>query len=307
MEQNKNMKTTNISTYTKTFTFGDRGENHIGNQIIGNSAPCGFSTAEIEKSRSIFEAVGYKCESIDLRKLLDPQHQSKAEKATLLIVRNGVSALLNGSGKTPDDLDKETQLKWDQRYFSKRHNKVVQAHAHYNLCFDNVAQQPNYEEKRGTIVAFSQVPCLAYIRARLPLFLGEKAKALIAEGNLYHNVEECYIRFHGDAERRIVVGLRIGASMDLYFQWFHRCAPMGQLFRDKIHHGDLYIFSEKAVGTDYNQPTKLTLRHAAGPEHIILTDLERRRQVQEINKGDKKETQEKQKKRAAKRQKKFNV
>lgn len=44
------MKRTTERNDAKTFTLGDRGENHVGNQIIGNSASCGFSIADIGKT-----------------------------------------------------------------------------------------------------------------------------------------------------------------------------------------------------------------------------------------------------------------
>ena len=71
---------------------------------------------------------------------------------------------------------------------------------------------------------------------------------------------------HGDSERRIVVGARFGAdthTMPLKFQWFQMSAPVGSSVMIPLEHGDIYVMSEKAVGTDWMSDRKgLTVRHA---------------------------------------------
>ena len=94
--------------------------------------------------------------------------------------------------------------------------------------------------------------------------MGDKAKELACEGNYYYDVSKCGIGFHGDGERKRVVGLRLGASIPLHYQWFQKSVPIGQRYIVELEHGDLYIMSEKAVGTDWLFRSKLTLRHAAG-------------------------------------------
>ena len=42
----------------------------------------------------------------------------------------------------------------------------------------------------------------------------------LGEGNYYYDIKKCGIGFHGDAERRKVVGIRLGDSIPLHFQWF---------------------------------------------------------------------------------------
>jgi len=36
-----------------------------------------------------------------------------------------------------------------------------------------------------------------------------------------------------------------------------------------LHHGDMYVMSEKAVGTDWKQRKIATLRHAAGTAEVL--------------------------------------
>ena len=80
----------------------------------------------------------------------------------------------------------------------------------------------------------------------------------------------CGIGFHGDGERSRVVGIRLGASMPLHFQWFeNRKEPIGERVRLMLHHGDLYVMSEKAVGRDARRRLVPVLRHAAGaPKYL---------------------------------------
>ena len=103
-------------------------------------------------------------------------------------------------------------------------------HARYNLCFAKEGQAANFENGQGTIVAYSDVPLLSNIRDTLPTFVGEKANELACEGNYYYDVSKCGIGFHGDGERKRVVGLRLGASIPLHYQWFTNSEPIGQRF-----------------------------------------------------------------------------
>ena len=100
-------------------------------------------------------------------------------------------------------------------------------HARFNLCFANEKQDAKYEDGLGTIIAYRDVPLLSKIRDTLPEFAGEKAKELACEGNYYYDVAKCGIGFHGDGERKRVVGLRLGASIPLHYQWFQNSTPLG--------------------------------------------------------------------------------
>jgi hypothetical protein len=75
---------------------------------------------------------------------------------------------------------------------------------------------------------------------------------------------QCGIGWHGDTERRIVVGLRLGAAMDLRYQWFREGAPVGTTTVVQLQSGDLYVMSDLAVGWNWRTRKGLTLRHCAG-------------------------------------------
>lgn len=95
-------------------------------------------------------------------------------------------------------------------------------------------------------------------------FFGEKAQNLKGEGNYYYDVTKCGIGFHGDSERRKVIAIRLGASIPIHYQWFQRNLPTGNRMIFPLDDGDIYVMSEKAVGTDWKKKIDFTLRHATG-------------------------------------------
>ena len=57
--------------------------------------------------------------------------------------------------------------------------------------------------------------------------------------------------------------------MQLVFSWYHRFKKVGETYRHLLNGGDIYIMSEKAVGTDWKRSSIFTLRHAAGDDRLI--------------------------------------
>ena len=87
---------------------------------------------------------------------------------------------------------------------------------------------------------------------------------LNAEANYYYDITKCGIGYHGDAERRKVVAVRMGATMPLYYKWFQNSEPISEPIEVLLNDGDMYIMSEKAVGFDWLKKKVPTLRHATG-------------------------------------------
>lgn len=242
-----------------TITFGDQAENHAGMQKIGKMADEGFSIKDLKKACSKLKEDGYECELIHLNKYLPSQLTS--EDAMVLVVREGVTNFL----VDPDELLEEmSDLEWDTK--AKMRGRVVNKRARYNLCFDKKGQSPDYENGKGRIVSFEDTPLLREVVEMLPDTLGEKASSLKAEGNLYYDLEKCGIGFHGDAERKKVVALRLGESMPLYYQWWYKSLPISKRVELEIRHGDFYVMSEKATGNDWMKKNTPTLRHSVGKE-----------------------------------------
>ena len=144
------------------------------------------------------------------------------------------------------------------------YGRVVNKHARHNLCFSFESQEPDYENKKGRIVAFDSLPLLKKVRSFFPKILKEIGVGLVAEGNHYYDVSKCGVGYHGDGERKKVIGVRLGASIPLVYQWYHNANSIGQKMRFMLNHGDIYFMSEKASGNDWKMRSIHTLRHAAG-------------------------------------------
>lgn len=141
---------------------------------------------------------------------------------------------------------------------------MLNKRARWNLCFADEGSEADYENGQGRIIAFGDVPITNAIREELPKYLGEKARGLAAEGNYYYDAKKCYIGEHGDSERRKVVAVRLGETAPLYYRWYYRHEAVSDVMTLSLRHGDMYVMSEKAVGTDWKRSSIITLRHAAG-------------------------------------------
>jgi hypothetical protein len=144
------------------------------------------------------------------------------------------------------------------------YGRVVNKHARHNLCFSDFSQEPDYKNGLGRVISFNDIPITKRLRKRLYKYFGMKALNLQAEGNYYYDVSKCGIGWHSDLGRKIVIAVRLGETMPLYFNWFYKSKPIGNRVDIQIEHGDIYIMSEKAVGTDGRKKTIPVLRHSAG-------------------------------------------
>ena len=280
-----------------SLTFGDRAENHAGMQILGEEAKEGFTKEDLLKAQVWWGERGYKTELVALHEDVmqnsetqndemkngeeDETKESPFEPAYVLIVRNAEEGK-----KDADAMFHESYaLDVDKKAFMR--GRVVNKRARYNVCFGPDAQEPDYEAKKGRIVAFRDVPLLDTFRRGLTGPLGEKAGNLMGELNLYYDTNKCGIGFHGDTERRIVVCVRLGTSIPLEYQWFHRSKPVGKRISLTLHHGDVYIMSAKAVGYDWKRSSKYTLRHAAGcKKYLTIVEKKKKQKVVKKRKSE---------------------
>lgn len=249
---------------TITLTFGDRAENHKGMQILGRSALEGFSLEDLMRAKRYFESKELKVTIYHLNKLLANEKRSEASDAYLLVVPNGVTALVSDKASLRKEQDK---LKKDTQAFM--YGRIVNKKARHNLCFADEGQAADFQHGKGTVVAFEEVPMLKELRENIEKALGEKGKDLVAEGNYYYDVKSCFIGYHGDGERKRVVAIRLGASFPLHYQWYQNGKAVGPRFEVMLNDGDVYVMSEKSVGTDWKLKKALTLRHAAGFHDVL--------------------------------------
>jgi hypothetical protein len=250
---------------TFTLTFGGQVENGEGMEKIGEMDEEGFTKKELKEIRREFESQRCECVMIDLAAELDSLQIQREmlpnnAEADVLVIREGVKAFCS-----PDSLYQEMKsLKWDTKALMR--GRVVNKHARHNLCFADFSQEPDYDRGKGRVIDFEEVKCLREIRDYLPSYLGPKGEYLLAEGNYYYDAKKCGIGYHGDRERKKVAACRVGASMNLMWRWFHRGKPIQEPIVIELNHGDMYVMSEKAVGTDWYSSSIPTLRHAAGAE-----------------------------------------
>jgi alkylated DNA repair dioxygenase AlkB len=285
---------------TITITFGGQVENQVGMEKIGEMAEHGFSVARLKKACRKFEEEGYEAKVINLNKLLPRDARGESEEAAVLLVRNGIRELLGKRGA--DKLFKEQkELEWDTKSYMR--GRMVEKHARSNVCYADFSQKSNLEKlykrqkegrelkdtPKGMVYDFEDLKYLKRVREKLPEYLGSKADGLLAEGNYYFNADECGIGFHGDAERKIVIALRLGATIPLYYQWYYETEPVGKELKLELNHGDFYVMSEKATGFDWNKKTIYTLRHAAGADKYTHAPLRAK-----LKKKEKKETKPRQ-------------
>lgn len=196
---------------TWTITFGEVAENHVGMQQVGGGgdgagrrAPAGFTRDELEEAAAIAAANGFVTEWVELEPALSSAlRDSTTYKVCVLVIRRGIGLFL-----APDELAALQQhLKTapaDKQAYM--YGGVRNKHSQHNLCYAYQAQAPVIDQKKGTVVAFATVPVLQSIRRQLPELLGPKADRLMAELNNSSDVSRCGIAFHGDSERRLVVG-----------------------------------------------------------------------------------------------------
>ena len=226
---------------TITFTFGDAGENHTGMQMIGEKLGkgSGFNEEDLRRIKVEMEKKGKKCELVDLREIVDEEDVKECKsrvglnRAFVLIVREFL-------GKEEADAlyEENEKLVWDKQYYCVRRKKVLNKHARHNLMYSDEEQLPEYESKKGRIVAWSQVPELGKLKGAikgLNEVSGGKTSNLICEGNLYYK-KGTGIGWHGDTERSKVVALRVGKSMSLCYKWWMRHKSRGKLFSVELNH-----------------------------------------------------------------------
>lgn len=256
-----------------SLTFGDAGENHVGNQMLGSkgSVGSGFKMTDLVLLKNYFDQKGMITELVNLGDKMDG-----VIEAGVLIIRNYLD--ISSQNTLYQDLK---QLTWDSKYYDTRRSKVLNKHARSNLVFvDGVEQSAEYENKKGTIYDIQKIDTLKLLKIK---FMKDLENGLadsdtsqidyICEGNRYYDLNKCGIGYHGDAERTRVICMSLGANnYPMRWVWFKKFRPITEYLEVKLNSGDLYIMSEKAVGSDWKRSSIPTIRHAAGSYKYINLD-----------------------------------
>lgn len=220
-------------TGTISITFCDQGENHVGMQTIGKLAETGYSGDQMNAFQQFFESQNYQTELIQLNTIETMPY------ASLLIVKNYLSPEENVSM-----MSELVSLVWDKK--AKMYGRVINKKARYNLCIADFDQEPDYDSGKGRIYKWGS-PSLTRLSSVHDSLLSLDPMLGVAEMNYYYDVEKCNIGYHGDAERKRVVCLRVGQSIPLKYRWYNKGSPTTQELSRVINGGDLYIMNGHCV------------------------------------------------------------
>ena len=75
-------------------TYGDRAENSVGMEILGESIKKGLDGDEMKETTQKFKAAGFETHLIALHELLPEKNRTEENEAFVLIVKNGSKALI---------------------------------------------------------------------------------------------------------------------------------------------------------------------------------------------------------------------
>jgi hypothetical protein len=163
-----------------THTFSECVENHAGMQKTGEKRKFGLSELHLAQCAA-------RCEFAELHKL-----ECQGEEASVLVFRNGVNELLGAGGA--EALLAESQAQpFDVKFLNTRRRVIQTKHGRQNNCYADTAQAPVLEEGKGTVIAFSDAPKMAEMRAKLPEILGDEANGLYAETNYYTDIKKSQV------------------------------------------------------------------------------------------------------------------
>ena len=242
------IKNMSIEKSVITLTFGDQAENHVGMEKLGNLVDIGegFNLDDFQKIKEKLNDIGIDVLFFNLSEL--SKNEYIKEEAYVIVLKDAVNKILKIEGFDCDIFNKDrmfeeqADLDIDKKAFM--YGRVVNKNARWNLCFDEKNREPDYENGKGRIISFDDVPITNSLRNVFSKYFGEKAKDLKGEGNYYFDLKKCGIGFHGDSERRKVVAIRLGSSpsLDLHYQWFKDNSPVGERIILPIDSGDIYIY-----------------------------------------------------------------
>ncbi len=262
---------------TINLTFGESAKYHERIQALGTIEESGMTPANLATAKSQYESLGFQCQIYDLTQIpmladTNPISTStpntpsqKLDPAQLLVIKR---AITNSAALY------EEQLQFPRDKKALMYGRVLNYKAHHKLCFSDFDQAPDYPSGKRTVINFSKTPHLAAIRDSLPKITKlPQLEGLQCNATYYYDTSKTYFpwhgisnrqRWYGISDRRIVVGIQLGATFPLHFRWIQMGLPISQVLTLSLEDGDMYIMSEKATGNDWAYSSLPTLRHAAG-------------------------------------------
>lgn len=249
-----------------TLSLAECAETMYTMKAIGTMASEGLSAARLY---AISQELGETSQVIDLAPLLDGFGFQNVPEAMVLVAYGAVNTLLRDQGADVDVLSELRSMPMDTTALNVGRSRVNDMHSFHGNCVADYDRSPDIINGIFTVTDFKHYPRTNALRTELARLMGVTPATLLGETNHYYDASKCGIGWHGDNERRLVTGVRLGPGADdflLKFQWFYHGEPVGSEARIQLNAGDIYFFSEKAVGTDSKKSSILTLRHAAGKD-----------------------------------------
>ena len=182
------MKESILSKTRIALTWGDCGENHVGNQLVGKMQQSGTGI-------TMEDLIGIQTDYLEHGGLAELKVFNIPEKCMtkcatgVLILRN----FLNEEEQLAM-MEELTSKTWDTKFLNTRNNTVQNKHARENLIFQRgVSQTAIYEEGKGTIENIENMPWLDYTDRKVREISRKIADTqtktqdceLICEGNKY--------------------------------------------------------------------------------------------------------------------------
>tara|TARA_B110000902_G_scaffold233107_1_gene276658 strand:+ start:134 stop:1069 length:936 start_codon:yes stop_codon:yes gene_type:complete len=259
-----------------SLTYCDVGENEPGMEKLGQATSHPVTVKDLLAMKLQFEqgqtdgkAAPGVAEIFDLKAAMDGVDVGGLEVrgASVLVMRNFTDHVL-GKGTLAQIESELESMKQDGLTDSKAlmRGQVKNKNARHNNVIADFEQSPDIAKGRGTVVPFRKYDALLKMRNMAAMWM-QQDHPLVAEQNRYFDVASCGIGWHGDAERDVVWGLRVGEAtraMPLMFQAYTRSEPIGPKTTIHLAPGDVYVMSNVAVGKDWHFSSRLTWRHAAG-------------------------------------------
>jgi len=226
----------------------------------GAMAPTGYTPTFLRERATAINALagGVRAEIVEFN-----SHCSVpgSEDACALVIRGTARATADASLK---HVAKE--ISYDR--FAFLQGSVKNAHSRHLVFVGQEARRADASTGVHTVLPWSEVPALSTAKDTvLNEYLGDPAHVDSACLLHYQDINKCGIGWHGDGERRRTILYRVGknsARRPIHLQWYQQGMPVSEPMSIILGHGDFFIPSAKAVGTDWKLRKVPTLRHATG-------------------------------------------
>lgn len=246
---------THVASFTLSFARQARG--HTATSSV-QDADTGVQLADLERIAGVLRGRGIECEITRM--------SCAGEDAYLLHAKSAFDPSAAEAELQSVQFPTQELLKGEVKNLKKRLNAQIA----------DFSQEADLLAKTHKVIHWDALPACRSIRDALKEITRESvlncdivAYPVAQEGRR----QTCGIGWHGDKERALVAGVRLGSMtgrFPLSFCFFHQWKPISQMWTFTFSPGDLYIPCRKATGFDAGKPSVVSLKHAAGGVEVEL-------------------------------------